>query len=86
MLRIHVRDNGTEESRLAVSVPGRLCDAVRRNRWKRLIRESFRLNRPEIGPGLDIVVVPQRPPGDLKRQDVEPVFLDLVRRHRRSPR
>lgn len=80
--RIHVKPNGLERSRLAISVPGKLCDAVRRNRWKRLIRESFRLNKAAIGPGLDIVAVPTRPPGDLKRPQVEFVFLNLVKRHR----
>jgi ribonuclease P protein component len=80
--RIHVKPNGLERSRLAVSVPGRLCDAVRRNRWKRLIRESFRLNKAAIGPGLDIVAVPTTPPGELKRPQVEFVLVNLVKRHR----
>ncbi len=83
--RIHVKPNGLDRSRLAISVPGKLCDSVRRNRWKRLIRESFRLNKEAIGPGLDIVAVPTRPPGDLKRPQVEFVFVNLVKRHRGLP-
>lgn len=82
LLRIHVLENGRDVPRLALSVPGRLCNAVLRNRWKRMIREAFRLNREAIGGGLDIVVVPNRPPGELKRQEVEQVLLDLIRRHR----
>ncbi len=82
LLRIHVKENGLDVPRLAISVPGRLCNAVLRNRWKRLIREAFRLNRPAIGGGLDIVAVPNRSPDDLKRQEVETVLLELVRRHR----
>ena len=83
-LRIHVRPTDLTVARLAISVPGRLCDAVRRNRWKRLVREVFRLNKEAIGVGLDLIVVPTRPPGDLKRQEVEAVLLDAVRRARGS--
>lgn len=83
ILRLHVRDTPRPFSRLAVSVPRRLCHAVLRNRWKRLLRESFRRNKEQIGPGLDIVAVPARPPEDLKRPQVEFVMIDLIRRHRR---
>lgn len=34
--------------------------ATRRNRVKRLVRELFRLFGAEIGPGMDVVVVPKR--------------------------
>jgi ribonuclease P protein component len=85
IFRIHVRANGLDRSRLAISVPGRLCNSVQRNRWKRLLRESFRLNKAAVGPGLDIVAVPTQPPGDLLRPQVEVVFVNLVQRHRGSP-
>ena len=81
-LRIHARATDLTVARLAISVPGRLCDAVRRNRWKRLVREAFRLNKETIGVGLDMIVVPTRPPGTLKRQEVEAALLDVVRRVR----
>jgi ribonuclease P protein component len=81
-LRLHVRENALGRSRLAVSVPRRLCTAVLRNRWKRLIRESFRRNKGAIGPSLDIVAVPTRPPEGLRRQEVEAAMIQLVGRHR----
>lgn len=82
ILRLHARPNDLEVARLAISVPGRLCDSVRRNRWKRLVREAFRLNKETIGVGLDLIVVPTRPPGDLKRPEVEAALIDVVRRAR----
>jgi len=83
LLRVHALANGRDVSRLAISIPRRVCGAVERNRWKRLIREAFRRNKPAIGPGVDLVVVPNRPPGELKRQDVEAVLLALLSRRSR---
>jgi ribonuclease P protein component len=80
--RLHVKNSPLPFSRLAISVPRRVCGAVLRNRWKRLLRESFRRNKGAIGPGLDIVAVPTRPPKGLKRQEVEAVMVQLLRRHR----
>ena len=80
--RIHVKPNTLPHSRFTVSVPRRLCNAVLRNRWKRLLRESFRLNKEAIGPGLDIVAVPTSPPAEIKRQQVEFVLVQLVKKHR----
>ncbi len=82
IFRIHVRKNQLPHSRFTVSVPGKLCNSVLRNRWKRLLRESFRRNKVAIGPGLDIVAVPTLPPKDIKRPQVEFVMIDLVKRHR----
>ena len=80
--RVHVKENTLPHSRFTVSVPRRLCIAVLRNRWKRMLRESFRLGKEAIGPGLDIVAVPTAPPGELKRPQVEFVLLQLVKKHR----
>ena len=70
--RIHVKPNTLPFSRFTVSVPKRVCIAVLRNRWKRMLRESFRLGKERIGPGLDIVAVPTRPPEELRRQQEGP--------------
>ncbi len=80
--RVHVKPNTLGISRFTVSVPRRLCIAVLRNRWKRMLRESFRLSKEAIGPGLDIVAVPTAPPGELKRPQVEFVLVQLVKKHR----
>ena len=53
-------ENGSEYSRLGLSVSRKVGKAVVRNRWKRLIREAFRKNRTDFSQPLDLVVVPQK--------------------------
>jgi len=52
-------ENGFEYCRIGLSVSSRLGGAVVRNRWKRLLREAFRLHRQELPGGIDLVVVPR---------------------------
>jgi len=58
LLRLHVVENSTDQSRLAVAVSTRYGNAVRRNRAKRLCREAFRSVRAELPAGYDYVIVP----------------------------
>ncbi len=54
-------ENGLPHPRLAISVPRKIGKAVRRNRWRRLIREAFRLQRHRLPAGVDLVVVARTP-------------------------
>ena len=85
LMRIFALASDRSAARLTPGVPGRLCGAVERNRWKRLLRESFRLNKGSFGRGVDIVVMPNRPPGRLKRDQVERSLLSLYRRVKPGP-
>ena len=46
--------------RLGVSISRKVGNAVIRNRWKRLVREAFRLERDHLPKSMDLVVRPRR--------------------------
>ena len=58
-LIVRVAPNGLGFHRLGVSVPKKVGNAVVRHRWKRLVREAFRLHRHGWPGGYDVVVLVQ---------------------------
>ena len=70
LIIIYGRKNGRTYSRLGLSVSRKIGGAVIRNRWKRLIRESFRQLHSQLPVGLDLVVIP--------RQNSIPMFSQLL--------
>jgi ribonuclease P protein component len=62
--------NGLEHPRLGLSVSRKVGNAVVRARWKRLLREAFRLTRATLPPGIDLIVIP--------RQGVQPELSSLA--------
>lgn len=60
--RLYVRPNGLAQARLGIIASSRVAArAVDRNRFKRMVREAFRIARPRLG-GFDIVVQLRRCP------------------------
>ena len=57
---VHVCENDLPHARLGAAVSRKVGGAVRRNRWKRLLRETFRIAREQLPAGVDLVVVPRR--------------------------
>lgn len=71
LLVVYALRNSLEHPRLGMVVSGKkVGNAVARNRWKRMIREAFRLSQHELPPGIDLVVLPQtkKPPHLLQLQ------------------
>src|SRR5882757_5730514 len=59
-LIVYACENGLPHLRLGLSVSRKYGGAVQRNRLRRLYREAFRLTRPELPAGLDLVLIPRR--------------------------
>lgn len=51
--------NDLEQTRIGLSVSRKQGNAVRRSRIKRLLREAFRLSRPDLRGGLDLILIPR---------------------------
>ncbi|MBO5348613.1 MAG: ribonuclease P protein component [Clostridia bacterium] len=52
---VYVKDNNKKENFIGIAVNTKIGKAVKRNRIKRVIRESYRINKEKIKKGKDIV-------------------------------
>jgi ribonuclease P protein component len=78
-LVIYCQRNRRGLSRLGVSVSTKLGGAVVRNRVRRRIREIYRLNKPKMVPGYDIIVVARVRAVETGYQKLESTYLRLLR-------
>lgn len=69
-------------TRIGISVSKKVGNSVVRHRVTRLVRESFRLHRNELKPGLDIVVVAREAAKDSDYHAIERAFMHLCGLHK----
>ena len=58
VLLLFVARNDVDVTRIGLSVGKKHGGAIVRNRLKRLLREAFRLERPSVPSGLDLIAIP----------------------------
>jgi ribonuclease P protein component len=81
-LVLHGDASAASHPRLGLTVPRRVGGAVVRNRWKRLLREAFRISQHEL-PAIDYVCVPRSTAPPELRQLVESLHLLTQRLERK---
>lgn len=67
-------------SRLGITVTKRFGHSVLRNRFKRIVREAFRLSCSRLIPNFDIVVRPRTQALQAAMQDIQQELLYFIER------
>jgi ribonuclease P protein component len=81
------RADAVAPPRLGLSVSRRVGNAVVRNRWKRCLREAFRIVRPRLPAGHDFVVVVRpaaAPSGEQAARQLQETLVTLAAQVLRS--
>jgi ribonuclease P protein component len=76
-LVVYAQPNGLAHSRIGFGVARKIGSAVRRNRFRRLYREAYRLIKTDLPAGLDLLLVP-RSSREPTLQDVQESLRALV--------
>ena len=83
VLVIRATRNELAQIRMGVSLSRKVGNAVLRNRWKRLVREAFRLEYASLPKSLDLVIRPRRgatPQAAAIRQSLKQLVPRLAKR------
>ena len=77
---LYARRNRTGKNRVGITVSKKLGKAVVRNRFRRILREVYRLNEEKFQPGWDIVVVARSRTVEAKFDRLVDAYLSLAKK------
>jgi ribonuclease P protein component len=83
ILVLYGRPNGLTHSRLGLVVSRKCGNSVLRSRWKRCLREAFRLSQHILPTGIDFVAIP-RPAATPDTQRLQQSLARLAQRLART--
>lgn len=78
--------NDKGETRLGITVSGKVGNSVVRNRIKRLVREFFRRRRHEWVPGVDILIIARKSAPGLSLNLIENELVRSLLSQRSGPK
>ena len=78
-MAVYVLKNRLPYNRFGITVTKKIGKAVVRNRVRRIIKESIRLNQDKFKQGYDIVFVARYMSIEAKQQQVQQAMLNLLR-------
>lgn len=69
--------NHLQITRLGITVTKRFGKAHDRNRFKRIVREAFRLSYQDLPPGLDLIIKPKPKAKEAQSNQIKDDLLNL---------
>ncbi len=78
MFTIFLCENNLNYPRLGLSVRKKFGSAPQRNKFKRRMREIFRLNKNDIFPSVDIIIIPGNESANANFKQLEKGFCYLL--------
>jgi ribonuclease P protein component len=79
-MMLHAKENGLAHSRIGISIPKRVGNAIIRNTLKRRLREAFRHVQHEVPEGYDLVVTIHKSENH-KKNALETLILSVLQEY-----